>query len=144
MPAPTPVAINVSPDVFEFAPIAVKSVVPTVSILYSLPTTKLPADVVPSLASWPANTSILLSLLTAVTPVVAAAPLIAVTTSSIVVPPVAPVVTPLITKVVPLAIVNEPALALVFTGQLSYQSKSTVVAVFELSPNNTQTLLRFL
>ena len=39
---PVPVAVNSMPTVFALAPNAVKSVVPTVLILYLLPTTKLP------------------------------------------------------------------------------------------------------
>ena len=43
MPLPTPVAVNVTPTVFADAPMAMKFVVPTTSILYVTPTLKLPA-----------------------------------------------------------------------------------------------------
>jgi hypothetical protein len=45
VPDPAPVAVNDTPTVFEAAPIAVKSVVPTVLISYFLPTTNAPAEV---------------------------------------------------------------------------------------------------
>ena len=44
-PEPTPVATNVVPTVFEAAPIAVKLVVPKLTILYSLSMTNDPADI---------------------------------------------------------------------------------------------------
>jgi hypothetical protein len=43
VPAPTPVAVNETPTEFVFAPINVKSVVPTVVMKYVWPTTKEPA-----------------------------------------------------------------------------------------------------
>ena len=41
MPAPTPVAVNTVPGLLSAAPINVKSVVPVVRILYSIPIWKL-------------------------------------------------------------------------------------------------------
>ena len=45
VPVPAPVAVNVIPGVFDIAPIAVKSVVPTVIMVYLTPRPKLPAVV---------------------------------------------------------------------------------------------------
>ena len=42
-PVPTPVAVNTTPTVLDAAPIDVKLVVPTVRIVYSVPTAKEPA-----------------------------------------------------------------------------------------------------
>ena len=39
VPVPTPVAVKVTPTVFEAAPIETKSVVPTLRIVYSVPGT---------------------------------------------------------------------------------------------------------
>ena len=47
-PVPTPVAVNIVPILLSAAPINVKSVVPVDVILYSVPTTKLPAVLVNS------------------------------------------------------------------------------------------------
>jgi len=44
VPDPTPVAVNNTPTVLATAPILVNDVVPTVLIVYCLPTTKEPAD----------------------------------------------------------------------------------------------------
>jgi hypothetical protein len=43
VPDPAPVAVNFKPTVFAEAPIAVKSVVPIVAIVYVDPTIKFPA-----------------------------------------------------------------------------------------------------
>ena len=43
MPEPTPVAVNNTPTVLATAPIPVNDVVPTVLMVYCLPTTKEPA-----------------------------------------------------------------------------------------------------
>ena len=48
VPEPTPVAVNTSPTLLLAAPINVKSVVPTDTILYSLPMLNNPAVNVPS------------------------------------------------------------------------------------------------
>ena len=45
VPDPTPVAVNNTPTVLATAPISVKSVVPTVLIVYDLPDTNDPADI---------------------------------------------------------------------------------------------------
>ena len=42
-PVPAPLAVKYNPTVFADAPIKVKSVVPVVNILYSIPTTNAPA-----------------------------------------------------------------------------------------------------
>ena len=47
VPEPAPVAINSTPTVLALAPMATKSVVPTVKIEYDCPGTKLPAAVTP-------------------------------------------------------------------------------------------------
>ena len=45
VPEPTPVAVKVTPTVLEDAPIAAKLVLPASVIVYTSPTTKLPASV---------------------------------------------------------------------------------------------------
>ena len=50
VPVPVPVAVNTVPTVFADAPIAVKSVVPTYTIVYTVPITNAPSVTVVSVS----------------------------------------------------------------------------------------------
>ena len=69
VPAPTPVATNESPTVLEWAPIRVKSVVPTTRIVYVVPEMKLPAATIGPTRPVEFVMTILKSEMTVATPV---------------------------------------------------------------------------